>query len=129
MKNRCGSVWNRRQVFRRSDHDGHDARLTHVGTRPVAGLREKYGMEYRRAYFDESDDHGLTRHEHEIFPLMHRRHLFSQAEDFALYDVIALTVLCSPMCTHFLTVQGTSERLSSITAISLRMVGYVLLHP
>ncbi|MEC8024888.1 MAG: alpha-amylase family glycosyl hydrolase, partial [Myxococcota bacterium] len=56
----------------------------------VAGLREKYGMEYRRAYFDESDDpHLIARHEHEIFPLMRRRHLFSQAEHFALYDVQA----------------------------------------
>ena len=54
----------------------------------VEGLTEKYGMEYRRAYWDESVNDGLVwRHEREIFPLMRRRHLFSGAKHFALYDV------------------------------------------
>ncbi len=55
----------------------------------IEGFTEKYGMEYRRAYHDEQPNDGLVRrHEHEIFPLMRRRHLFSGAELFALYDYI-----------------------------------------
>ncbi len=55
----------------------------------IGGLAEKYGMEYARAYRDERDDAEMVaRHEREIFPLMRLRRLFSQVEDFALYDVI-----------------------------------------
>jgi len=54
----------------------------------IEGLNEKYGMEYRRAYWDEAVDDGLVwRHEREIFPLMRRRYLFSGAQHFAMYDV------------------------------------------
>ena len=54
----------------------------------VEGFREKYGMEYRRAYWDEKDDQGLIdRHQREIFPLMHRRYLFAEVSHFFLYDV------------------------------------------
>lgn len=54
----------------------------------IEGLTEKYGMEYRRAYWDEQVDDGMVwRHEREIFPLMRRRYLFSGAKHFALYDV------------------------------------------
>ncbi len=53
------------------------------------GLGEKYGMEYRKAYRDESPDPELVRrHEAEIVPLMKLRHLFSQTADFELYDVV-----------------------------------------
>ena len=53
----------------------------------VEGFREKYGMEYRRAYWDEKPDQGLTeRHEREIFPLMHKRYLFAEVRNFYLYD-------------------------------------------
>jgi len=53
------------------------------------GFTEKYGMEYRRAYKDEEIDQDLVRrHEAEIFPLMHLRHLFSGAEHFALFDFV-----------------------------------------
>jgi len=55
----------------------------------IEGLKEKYGMEYRRAYYDERPDEDLVaRHEREIFPLMAKRHLFSQVSDFELYDFI-----------------------------------------
>ena len=55
----------------------------------VEGLTEKYGMEYRRAYWDEQVDQDLVRrHEAEVFPLMRLRHLFSGAEHFALYDFV-----------------------------------------
>jgi glycosidase len=54
----------------------------------VEGYREKYGMEYRRDYHDETPDAGLVRrHEREIFPLLKLRRLFSQTEHFELYDV------------------------------------------
>jgi len=44
-------------------------------------------MEYRRAYWDEHVDEDLVRrHEHELFPLMRRRYLFSGVEHFAFYD-------------------------------------------
>ena len=37
----------------------------------VEGLREKYGMEFRRAYWNETPNAGLVaRHEREIFPLL-----------------------------------------------------------
>lgn len=54
----------------------------------VEGFREKYGMEYRRAYWDEHEDDELRRrHEHEIFPLMHKRYLFAEVRNFYLYDL------------------------------------------
>ncbi len=55
----------------------------------VEGLSEKYGMEYKRAYYDESpDDNLVRRHEYEIFPLIRKRYLFSQVDDFDFYDFI-----------------------------------------
>ncbi len=54
----------------------------------IEGFTEKYGMEYKRAYYDEvPDDYLIRRHEHEIFPIMKKRHLFSQVVNFELYDV------------------------------------------
>jgi glycosidase len=54
----------------------------------VEGFKEKYGMEYRRAYWDEKNDQGvIERHEREIFPLLHRRHLFAEVRRFRLYDL------------------------------------------
>jgi glycosidase len=51
------------------------------------GFNEKYGMEYRYAKWDEQPDQELIlRHEKEIFPLMKRRHHFSDVKDFLLYD-------------------------------------------
>ncbi|MFO7983563.1 MAG: alpha-amylase family glycosyl hydrolase [Desulfuromonadales bacterium] len=53
----------------------------------VEGLREKYGMEYPRAYWDESvDEPLLLHHERMLFPLLGRRPLFSEVENFALFD-------------------------------------------
>jgi glycosidase len=55
----------------------------------IEGFSEKYGMEYKRAYYDEFIDDNLVRtHEHEIFPLMKKRYLFSQVNNFELYDFI-----------------------------------------
>ena len=53
----------------------------------IEGFTEKYGMEYRRAYWNEEVDWSLVqRHEAEIFPLMRKRHLFSGVENFIFYD-------------------------------------------
>lgn len=61
--------------------------LPMFGHGQVEGYTEKYGMEYRRAYRDEWPEGWLVdRHEREIFPLLHRRHLFSGARNFALFD-------------------------------------------
>lgn len=55
----------------------------------VQGFTEKYGMEYRRAYYNEVPNQWLIeRHQREIFPLMYKRYMFSQIENFWLYDFI-----------------------------------------
>ena len=62
--------------------------LPMIGHGQIEGFTEKYGMEYRKAYWDEAPDQELIdRHHREIFPLMHRRHLFSSVESFLLYDL------------------------------------------
>lgn len=61
--------------------------LPMFGHGQIEGFTEKYGMEYRRAYWDEHVDEDLVRrHEREIFPLMRKRYLFSGVEHFAFYD-------------------------------------------
>ncbi|MHC1785195.1 MAG: alpha-amylase family glycosyl hydrolase [Anaerolineaceae bacterium] len=61
--------------------------LPMFGHGQVEGFGEKYGMEYNKAYLDEIPDQDLiARHRHEIFPLLHRRRLFSGVENFLLYD-------------------------------------------
>ncbi|MCX7025070.1 MAG: alpha-amylase family glycosyl hydrolase [Spirochaetes bacterium] len=62
--------------------------LPMFGHGQIEGYTEKYGMEYRKAYYDERPNEELvSRHEREIFPLMKRRHLFSGVEEFLLYDL------------------------------------------
>src|SRR5262249_24116172 len=61
--------------------------LPMFGHGQVEGLTERYGMEYRRAYLDETADAELVaRHERQIAPLLHCRELFAQSYDFRLYD-------------------------------------------
>lgn len=53
----------------------------------IEGYTEKYGMEYQRAYYNETPNTWLVdRHQREIFPLTRRRHLFSEVENFWFYD-------------------------------------------
>ena len=48
--------------------------LPMFGHGQIEGFTEKYGMEYRKAYWDEQvDEEMVRRHEREIFPLMRRR--------------------------------------------------------
>jgi len=61
--------------------------LPMFGHGQIEGYTEKYGMEYRRAYWDEKPDNSLIdRHEREIFPLLKRRYIFAESEHFRLYD-------------------------------------------
>jgi glycosidase len=61
--------------------------LPMFGHGQIEGYSEKYGMEFRRAYWDERPDaHLVERHEREIFPLLRRRYLFADVKNFLLYD-------------------------------------------
>ena len=63
--------------------------LPMLGHGQVEGLAERYGMEYRRAYFDETPDLGLVEyHRQQIFPLLKKRYLFAEVENFVLYDAL-----------------------------------------
>jgi glycosidase len=64
--------------------------LPMFGHGQIEGFTEKYGMEYRRAYWrEEIDRHLVAMHENRIFPLMRKRYLFSGSENFVLYDFFA----------------------------------------
>jgi len=61
--------------------------LPMFGHGQVEGYAEKYGMEFRKAYWNESPDPWLVeRHEREVFPLLHKRYLFAEVADFLLLD-------------------------------------------
>jgi hypothetical protein len=61
--------------------------LPMFGHGQVEGFSERYGMEFRRAQRDEVPDQWLEgRHEREISPLLHRRPVFAEVNDFLLYD-------------------------------------------
>jgi glycosidase len=61
--------------------------LPMFGHGQIEGYREKYGMEYRRAKWEEWPNEGLIKgHEWKIFPLLHRRRVFAEVENFLLYD-------------------------------------------
>jgi len=63
--------------------------LPMFGHGQIEGYHEKYGMEYRRAYYEEiPNDHLITRHEKEVFPFLQKRWLFSGAAHFALFDFV-----------------------------------------
>ena len=65
--------------------------LPMFGHGQIEGFSEKYGMEYQRAYYNEMVDENLVnRHQREIFPLMKKRRLFSQVENFDLYDFVTV---------------------------------------
>jgi hypothetical protein len=53
------------------------------------GYREKYGMEFRRPKWEEWPNEGLMRgHEWKIFPLLHKRYVFAEVDNFLLYDFV-----------------------------------------
>lgn len=61
--------------------------LPMFGHGQIEGFEEKYGMEYRRAYYNEQPKQELVeRHKREIFPLLRKRYIFSGVENFFLFD-------------------------------------------
>jgi glycosidase len=61
--------------------------LPMFGHGQIEGLSEKYGMEFKRAYWDEQPDQQLIdRHAWQIIPLLKQRYLFANVENFYLYD-------------------------------------------
>jgi glycosidase len=64
--------------------------LPMFGHGQVEGFREKYGMEFRKPKMDEQPNKGLIAgHNWKIFPILHRRSLFADVEQFFLYDLYA----------------------------------------
>ena len=62
--------------------------LPMYGHGQVEGFREKYGMEFRKPKLDETPDEGLIAgHAWKIFPILHRRYLFADVEQFFLFDL------------------------------------------
>ncbi len=52
----------------------------------IEGFHEKYGMEYKRAYYNETPNYELIeRHKREIFPLLKKRFIFSEVKNFWLF--------------------------------------------
>ena len=63
--------------------------LPMFGHGQIEGYTEKYGMEYKKAYWDEQEDENLVnRHLREIVPLLKNRKLFSEVDRFRFYDLI-----------------------------------------
>jgi len=61
--------------------------LPMFGHGQIEGFTEKYGMEYKQAYWDEQPDQQLVdRHIWQIFPLLKHRGIFANVENFHLYD-------------------------------------------
>lgn len=61
--------------------------LPMFGHGQIEGYREKYGMEYQRAYWDEKPNEWLIdKHRRKIFPLLKMRRLFSGCKYFQLFD-------------------------------------------
>lgn len=63
--------------------------LPMLGHGQIEGFSEKYGMEFRKAYWEEQVDQDLVaRHEWDVFPLLHQRRLFAGVENFNFYDFV-----------------------------------------
>jgi len=61
--------------------------LPMFGHGQIQGFEEKYGMEFKKSYWNEEIDWDLVhRHESQIFPLMKKRYLFADVKNFLLYD-------------------------------------------
>jgi glycosidase len=63
--------------------------LPMFGHGQIEGFNEKYGMEYKKAYWDEPVDEDLVnRHRREIFPVLKKRKLFSEVDNFRFYNFV-----------------------------------------
>ena len=84
------------------------------------GSSEKYGMEsLRKPKWDETPDEGLSAgHDWKIFPILHRRHLFADVEQFFLYDLYRVDGGVDETSLPIPTSTMMSVALSSITTAS-----------
>ncbi len=90
--------------------------LPMFGHGQVEGFAEKYGMEFRRAMWDEpSDGYLVERHEREIFPLLHRRYLFADVDHFVLYDFLRPAASWTRTCLRTRTASATKRPWCCIT--------------
>ncbi len=63
--------------------------LPMVGHGQIEGYYEKYGMEFSKPKWDEQvDEYLVERHKKEIFPVFKKRYLFSEVQNFRLYNFI-----------------------------------------
>ena len=63
--------------------------LPMFGHGQVEGFRERYGMEYRQAYWDEQPREDLLdRHLREVAPLLEERQTFADVSHFRLFDLV-----------------------------------------
>ena len=61
--------------------------LPMFGHGQIEGYYEKYGMEYRKSYWNEDVNQGLLQHHKDtIFPLLKKRYLFAEVQNFLIYD-------------------------------------------
>ncbi len=55
----------------------------------IEGFTERYGMEFKKAKWQENEDEKLIeKHNREIFPLLNKRYLFSEVDNFILFDFV-----------------------------------------
>jgi len=86
--------------------------LPMFGHGQIEGFSEKYGMEYRRAYYNEVPDQSfIDRHRREIFPLLHKRYLFAEVDNFVLYDFTDREGSCNQDVFAFSNRSGTESAL------------------
>ncbi|MCD4820275.1 MAG: hypothetical protein K8S23_16455 [Candidatus Cloacimonetes bacterium] len=53
----------------------------------IEGFSERYGMEFSRSKWNEKENNFLIeRHQREIFPILKKREIFAEVENFYLYD-------------------------------------------
>ncbi|MBI4927335.1 MAG: alpha-amylase, partial [Anaerolineae bacterium] len=63
--------------------------LPMIGHGQFEGFAEKYGMEFYKPLWDEAIDHYLVdRHRSEITPLLQRRAIFADVQNFLLFDFV-----------------------------------------
>jgi len=61
--------------------------LPMFGHGQIEGFAEKYGMEFRfPKWHEQVDAYLVERHEREIFPLLRKRYIFAESDQFRLYD-------------------------------------------
>lgn len=89
--------------------------LPMIGHGQIEGFLEKYGMEYRRAYWNETPDNGFIEHHQQvIFPLLRKRYLFAGVSEFELFD--------------FFTNEGVDENVFAYSNRFGSEIGLVIYH-